>query len=78
MRGQIALGKLLDEEVTLIQPALRQHQIELKQERSQVGEQEVEVDPDQIKQVILNILLNAIDAQGEGGVIQLEGVRQVG
>ena len=80
VRGQIAFGKLLDEEVTLIQPALRQHQIELKQERSQVDEQEfdVEVDPDQIKQVILNILLNAIDAQGEGGVIQLEGVRQVG
>jgi len=36
------------------------------------------VDPDQIKQVFLNILLNAIDAQGEGGVIHLEGVQQDG
>lgn len=75
---QIALGKLLNEGVTLIQPALRQHHIELEQARTQVDEQEVEVDQDQIKQVILNILLNAIDAQGEGGVIHLEGVRQEG
>jgi len=78
VRRRIALGKILDEGVTLIQPALRQHHIELKQMRSQVDEKEVEVDPDQMKQVILNILLNAIDAQGEGGMILLEEVRQVG
>ncbi len=78
IRERVALGKLLDEGVTLIQPALRQHHIDLEQARSQLDEQEVEVDPDQIKQVILNILLNAIDAQGDGGVIHLEGVRQVG
>ncbi|OLN26708.1 ATP-binding protein [Desulfosporosinus metallidurans] len=78
VRGRIPLGKILDEGVTLIQPALRQHHIELKQARSQVDEQEVEVDSDQMKQVILNILLNAIDAQGEGGVIQLEGAQQDG
>jgi len=78
IRERVALGKLLDQGVTLIQPALRQHHIELVQARRQGDEQEVEVDPDQIKQVILNILLNAIDAQGEGGVIHLEEVRQVG
>ena len=78
VRGRFALGKLLDEGVTLIQPALRQHHIDLKQARNQVDEQEVEVDPDQIKQVILNILLNAIDAQGEGGAILLEGVQKDG
>ena len=78
VRGGIELGKLLEEGVSLIQPALGQHHIELKQARSQVEEEVIEVDPDQIKQVILNILLNAIDAQGDGGVIQLEGVRQAG
>lgn len=78
IRERVALGKLLDEGVTLIQPALRQHHIDLEQARSQLDEQEIEVDPDQIKQVILNILLNAIDAQGKGGVIHIEGVRQVG
>ncbi|GAB6151445.1 ATP-binding protein [Desulfosporosinus burensis] len=78
VRGGIELGKLLEEGVSLIQPALGQHHIELIQARSQIEEQVVEVDPDQIKQVILNILLNAIDAQGDGGVIQLEGVRQAG
>lgn len=78
VRRRIALGKILDEGVTLIQPALRQHHIELRQVRNQVDEEEVEVDPDQMKQVILNILINAIDAQGEGGVIQLERVWQDG
>jgi len=78
IRERIALRKLLDEGVTLIQPALRQNHIKFEQARSHVDVQEVEVDPDQIKQVILNILLNAIDAQGQGGVIQLEGVRQPG
>ena len=76
VRSRITLGKMLDEGVTLIQPALRQHHIDLKQARSQVDEKEVEVDPDQMKQVILNILLNPIDAQGEDGVILLEGVQQ--
>ncbi|SHI23969.1 two-component system sensor histidine kinase NtrB [Desulfosporosinus lacus] len=78
VREGITLGKLLDEGVTLVQPALRQNNIKLEQARSQVDLQEVEVDPDQIKQVILNILLNAIDAQGEGGVILLSGVQEEG
>jgi len=78
VRERISLGKILDEGVTLIQPALGQHHIKLKQVRNQLDEEEVEVDADQMKQVILNILLNAIDAQGENGVIQLEGVRQDG
>lgn len=76
VRERIALGRILHEGVSLIQPALQQHHMELKQVLSQVDEQEVEVDPDQMKQVILNILLNAIEAQGEGGVILLEGVLQ--
>ncbi|GAB6155961.1 ATP-binding protein [Desulfosporosinus burensis] len=78
VRERIALGKLLDEGVSIIQPALWQNHIELVQVRNPIDQQEVEVDPDQIKQVILNILLNAIDAQGEGGMIQLEGVQKGG
>ena len=78
VRQRITLGKLLDEGVNLIQPALRQNHIELEQVRNPIDQQKVEVDSDQIKQVILNILLNAIDAQGEGGVILLEGIQQDG
>ncbi|WP_242833815.1 ATP-binding protein [Desulfosporosinus sp. OT] len=77
-RKRMSLGKLLDEGVNLLNPALRQHGIVLKQVRGQVDKQEVEFDPDQMKQVILNIILNAIDAQREGGVIQLEGVKRDG
>ncbi|HWQ40933.1 MAG TPA: ATP-binding protein [Desulfosporosinus sp.] len=50
----------------------------MEQARDSIDDQEVEVDPDQIKQVFLNILLNAIYAQGEGGVIHLKGVQQDG
>ena len=78
VRERIELGKLLHEGVSLIQPALSQHHIKLEQARSQIDGQEVEVDRDKIKQVILNVLLNAIDAQGQGGVIQLKGVQQDG
>jgi len=78
VRQRITLGKLVDEGVRLIQPALRQNHIELEQARCHVDLQEVEVDSDQMKQVILNILLNAIDAQGQGGVIYLEGVQRDG
>ncbi|MGC7873430.1 ATP-binding protein [Desulfosporosinus sp. SYSU MS00001] len=76
VREKIKLGKLLEEGVSLIQPALRQHRIKLSQTREQVDDCVVEVDSDQIKQVILNILLNAIDAQREGGRILLEGIQQ--
>ncbi|KJR46447.1 Two-component sensor PilS [Desulfosporosinus sp. I2] len=78
IRERITLGTLLDEGVSLIQPALRQNHIELERTQNLIDEHEVEVDPDQIKQVILNILLNAIHAQGEGGVILLEWVQQDG
>lgn len=78
IREQVVLGGLLDEGIALIQPALRKQHIELVQERRRIDDHVVEVDRDQIKQVILNILLNAIDAQGEGGAIYLEGVRQAG
>lgn len=74
VRRRITLGEILDEGVNLIQPSLRQHHIELQQARNELDEKEVEVDLDQMKQVILNILINAIDAQEEGGVIQLERV----
>ena len=78
IRERIMLGTLLDEGVSLIQPALRQNHIELERTQNLIDEHEVEVDPDQIKQVILNILLNAIHAQGEDGVILLEWVQQDG
>lgn len=78
VRERIMLGKLLDEGVSLIQPALQKNNIKIEQVRTQVAQKEVEVDPDQIKQVILNIFLNAIEAQGTGGMIRLETVQQEG
>lgn len=78
MRERIRLGELVRESVALIQPALGKNRIQLEQVSASVLNQEVEVDPDQIKQVILNILLNAADAQEKEGVIRLEGIEEEG
>lgn len=74
-RKLVTIGQLLNEGVTLVQPALKQQRIELQEHHEAVDEQNVEVDLDQMKQVILNILLNAIDAQGQGGEIRLDGIQ---
>lgn len=78
VRERILLGKLVEESLALIQPVLGKNHIQLEQIWDAALNQEVEVDPDQIKQVILNIFLNAVDAQEKGGVIRLEGIEEEG
>lgn len=78
VRERILLGKLVEESLALIQPALAKNHIRLAQILNSGLNQEVEGDPDQIKQVFLNILLNAVDAQEQGGVIELEGIEEEG
>ena len=76
VRKKVKPGEILTEVIWLIQPTLRQHHIEIVQNPGRVDDYEVELDVDQIKQVLLNILLNSIDAQKEGGTILIEGLLQ--
>lgn len=77
-RQGVTIGQILDNGVALVQPFLRQHKISLEMRLNGVENDQVEVDPDQMKQVVLNILLNAIEAQTKEGTIVIEGVRSKG
>ncbi|MDA8442602.1 MAG: ATP-binding protein [Peptococcaceae bacterium] len=73
IRQRMALKRVVEEGTALAIPLLRQSKIRFEQNLGGVGEQVVEVDFDQMKQVMLNVLINAIEAQGQDGVITLEG-----
>ena len=77
-RQSVTIGQILDNGVALVQPFLRQHKISLELRLNGVEREQVEVDPDQMKQVVLNILLNSIEAQKKEGIIVIEGVRLLG
>lgn len=77
-RKSVTFGHILDSAVALVQPLLRQQKINLEIRFNDVEAEMVDVDPDQMKQVILNILLNAIEAQNSDGSILVEGVRLEG
>lgn len=65
----ISLSDLVSGAVRLVEGSASQQDIEI--ERYGV-DQTVEVDEDQMRQVLLNILLNAIEAMTEGGTLQIE------
>ncbi len=77
-RQGITIGQLLDNGLALVQPFLRKHKISLEIKLNGVEDELVDVDSDQMKQVILNILLNAIEAQNTDGSILIEVVRLEG
>ena len=59
----------LRELIPLLQPELQKSRIELKQEV--LADPLLHADADQIKQVLINLVKNAADAIGQGGVITL-------
>jgi two-component system sensor histidine kinase HydH len=69
-RQTIAVELLLDSVINLILPAAVSRKISLHKEISPPGAT-LDGDGEQLKQVILNLLLNAIQAMPEGGVIRL-------
>lgn len=70
MKTTVDVQELIDDSVewtyhAAIASGIRLTGIEMKEEI------EVEVDPDQIKQVLINLLYNAFDATSEGGSVQV-------
>jgi signal transduction histidine kinase len=71
------LGALTDEVVSLLQPEASGAGVTLR--RQQVGEPlpALQLDAERMKQVVLNLVRNAIEAMPEGGVVTLEeGLRE--
>lgn len=68
---EVLLYQLLQETLTFLQSEFLRRKIKLN-ESYQDSQLKIKADPDQIKQAILNILLNAIDAMPEGGTLTIE------
>jgi two-component system, NtrC family, sensor kinase len=67
---KLDLADLLRHVLNILDPELRKNRIETTVREGGTGTW-IEVDPSQIKQVLLNVLLNAIQAMPDGGALQV-------
>jgi len=67
-----ALDALVDEVARLLRPEARANGVSLR--RARIGETipDLRVDPEKMKQVVINLVQNAIEAMPEGGVVTVE------
>ena len=67
-----SLDELLDEVMRLLRPEARAASVTLKRQR--IGEPipDLRVDPEKMKQVVINLVQNAIEAMPGGGVVTVE------
>ena len=72
-RVPLSLADLLHEVSQLMVPPLRESSIDLTVER--VVETKILGDPEQLKQVLINLVQNAADALGTGGTIKLRAIQ---
>ena len=70
-REQVLLSALLDSCLELLAPVIKQAGVEVRRVNLG-GERRVDGDPNQLRQVMLNLLLNAVQATPEGGVVGIE------
>jgi len=75
-REPVVLSGLLDSCVELLEPVTRLAGVTIKRAYPQ-GEHKVSADPNQLRQVFLNLILNAVQAMHAGGEVRLE-IRQEG
>ncbi|QDU82186.1 Sensor protein ZraS [Polystyrenella longa] len=71
----VEVQELLDRQLKLIRPQAEQQGVTLKTEFSTEPIPTVEMDRIRLEQVLLNLLLNAIEAMPEGGTISVEVTR---
>jgi two-component system, NtrC family, sensor histidine kinase HydH len=70
-REPVVLSGLLDSCLELLAPVIQQAWVTVKRAYPQ-GEHKVDVDPNQLRQVFLNLILNAVQAMHSGGEVTLE------
>lgn len=66
----VSVNTLIQAVLTFTEPLLRQHKIKLVKELNE-GLPQVEVDGERIKQVFVNLILNAVQAMPDGGRLTL-------
>jgi len=75
-REPVILSGLLDSCLELLEPVIKQAGVIVKRAYPQ-GEHKVSADPNQLRQVLLNLILNAVQAMHAGGEVTLD-IRQEG
>jgi signal transduction histidine kinase len=71
-RVTCAAGDIVREVAALVGPSLRHRRIELSTIDRTGGEDELSADPSQLRQLLINLALNAADAAGPGGKVRIE------
>ncbi len=66
----INLDSLLEQSLTLVATTAKKRKIEIDYHFN-VAEKQIEADPSQLKQVFLNIMMNAMQAMDDGGKLQI-------
>lgn len=66
------LADVVNEVVALLGPSLRHRRIELSVDVPEIADHGLFADPDQMRQLLMNLVLNAADAAGPGGWIKIE------
>jgi signal transduction histidine kinase/putative methionine-R-sulfoxide reductase with GAF domain len=67
-----ALDSLVDEVIRLLRPEARASGVSLRRQRIGDAIPDMRVDPEKMKQVVINLVQNAIEAMPEGGVATVE------
>ena len=75
MRSQVAMNNLVEETIALIQHQVQSSGVLIHNDLEN-GLPEIYADPNQMKQVILNLIQNALQAMPEGGELFIESRRQ--
>jgi len=66
---KVNIPELVDETLSALNANFDEHPITIKKTYNQIPP--VEIDPEQIRQVLLNLLLNAVEAMPDGGTIKI-------
>jgi signal transduction histidine kinase len=68
---KLALDEEVDRALTLIEPQARREGVSLERTRTPGVDVFVHGDADQIRQVLINLMLNAVQASGKGGTVTI-------
>ncbi|HEX9939683.1 MAG TPA: GAF domain-containing sensor histidine kinase [Longimicrobium sp.] len=73
-REPVRLGELVDEAVVGVQPQARSKGLEIRLEIDEHRDERVEVDPGRVRQILVNLLANAVKFTDHGAVTLAAGV----
>jgi two-component system nitrogen regulation sensor histidine kinase GlnL len=71
-RQEVNVRKMIEQQVELLRPQAERQQVEITRDYGEATPSMVYIDQTRIEQVLLNLLLNGIDAMQDGGQLRIE------